>query len=153
MYLQGVRALNMRGTAISRSSLLCRSMLKFINSLLHYLTFEAGFTFLIAPPLATHFPFWDAFAMLQLQCSVFFLSLYPSIFASQLFFSSLLLFLGLLSLFGLGQHNRACYITLPNSEKSFLVIVESDIRLCLQLIPALDTCTLIHYPVGPEGNR
>ncbi|XP_042987945.1 gamma-tubulin complex component 2 isoform X2 [Carya illinoinensis] len=37
---QGVRALNMRGTAISRSSLLCRSMLKFINSLLHYLTFE-----------------------------------------------------------------------------------------------------------------
>ncbi|KAK9939180.1 hypothetical protein M0R45_015886 [Rubus argutus] len=33
-------ALNMRGTAISRSSLLCRSMLKFINSLLHYLTFE-----------------------------------------------------------------------------------------------------------------
>lgn len=40
---QAVRALNMRGTAISRSSLLCRSMLKFINSLLHYLTFEAGF--------------------------------------------------------------------------------------------------------------
>lgn len=37
---QAVRALNMRGTAISRSSLLCRSMLKFINSLLHYLTFE-----------------------------------------------------------------------------------------------------------------
>ncbi|PKI66930.1 hypothetical protein CRG98_012693 [Punica granatum] len=37
---QGVRALNSRGTAISRSSLLCRSMLKFINSLLHYLTFE-----------------------------------------------------------------------------------------------------------------
>ncbi|XP_065876187.1 gamma-tubulin complex component 2 isoform X2 [Euphorbia lathyris] len=37
---QGVRALNMRGTAIPRSSLLCRSMLKFINSLLHYLTFE-----------------------------------------------------------------------------------------------------------------
>ncbi|KAJ8753043.1 hypothetical protein K2173_011811 [Erythroxylum novogranatense] len=37
---QGVRALNMHGTAISRSSLLCRSMLKFINSLLHYLTFE-----------------------------------------------------------------------------------------------------------------
>ncbi|XP_054784068.1 gamma-tubulin complex component 2 isoform X2 [Prosopis cineraria] len=37
---QGVRALNTRGTAISRSSLLCRSMLKFINSLLHYLTFE-----------------------------------------------------------------------------------------------------------------
>ncbi|KAK4577976.1 hypothetical protein RGQ29_028207 [Quercus rubra] len=37
---QGVRALKMRGTAISRSSLLCRSMLKFINSLLHYLTFE-----------------------------------------------------------------------------------------------------------------
>ncbi|AET01346.2 putative gamma-tubulin complex component protein [Medicago truncatula] len=37
---QGVRALNTRGTAISRSSLLCRSMLKFVNSLLHYLTFE-----------------------------------------------------------------------------------------------------------------
>ncbi|KAI4305390.1 hypothetical protein L6164_028760 [Bauhinia variegata] len=37
---QGVRALKTRGTAISRSSLLCRSMLKFINSLLHYLTFE-----------------------------------------------------------------------------------------------------------------
>ncbi|XWS57244.1 hypothetical protein CRYUN_Cryun09bG0157700 [Craigia yunnanensis] len=37
---QGVRALNTRGTAISRSSLLCRSMLRFINSLLHYLTFE-----------------------------------------------------------------------------------------------------------------
>ncbi|XP_047338918.1 gamma-tubulin complex component 2 [Impatiens glandulifera] len=37
---QGVRALNIKGTAISRSSLLCRSMLKFINSLLHYLTFE-----------------------------------------------------------------------------------------------------------------
>ncbi|KAF2286415.1 hypothetical protein GH714_016794 [Hevea brasiliensis] len=37
---QGVRALNMRGTAIPRSALLCRSMLKFINSLLHYLTFE-----------------------------------------------------------------------------------------------------------------
>ncbi|PIA64082.1 hypothetical protein AQUCO_00201403v1 [Aquilegia coerulea] len=37
---QGVRKLKMRGTGISRSSLLCRSMLKFINSLLHYLTFE-----------------------------------------------------------------------------------------------------------------
>ncbi|XP_062082165.1 gamma-tubulin complex component 2 [Humulus lupulus] len=37
---QGVRSLKMRGTAIPRSSLLCRSMLKFINSLLHYLTFE-----------------------------------------------------------------------------------------------------------------
>ncbi|KAL8135041.1 hypothetical protein AgCh_009892 [Apium graveolens] len=37
---QGVRALNMKGTAVSVSSLLCRSMLKFINSLLHYLTFE-----------------------------------------------------------------------------------------------------------------
>ncbi|XP_068662171.1 gamma-tubulin complex component 2 [Aristolochia californica] len=37
---QGVRAHNTFGTAISRSSLLCRSMLKFINSLLHYLTFE-----------------------------------------------------------------------------------------------------------------
>ncbi|KAL9263107.1 Gamma-tubulin complex component 2-like protein, partial [Drosera capensis] len=39
---QGVRAAKMKGTAISRSSLLCRSMLKFINSLLHYLTFEAS---------------------------------------------------------------------------------------------------------------
>ncbi|KAJ6798877.1 gamma-tubulin complex component 2 [Iris pallida] len=37
---QGFRALNTMGTAISRSSILCRSMLKFINSLLHYLTFE-----------------------------------------------------------------------------------------------------------------
>lgn len=37
---QGVRSFKTRGTAISRSSLLCRSMLKFINSLLHYLTFE-----------------------------------------------------------------------------------------------------------------
>uniref|UniRef100_A0A7C9EU04 Gamma-tubulin complex component n=1 Tax=Opuntia streptacantha TaxID=393608 RepID=A0A7C9EU04_OPUST len=37
---QGVRAANLKGTAISRSSLLCRSMLKFMNSLLHYLTFE-----------------------------------------------------------------------------------------------------------------
>ncbi|KAL1819847.1 hypothetical protein ACET3Z_014716 [Daucus carota] len=37
---QGIRALNMKGTAVSVSSLLCRSMLKFINSLLHYLTFE-----------------------------------------------------------------------------------------------------------------
>ncbi|MBA0641871.1 hypothetical protein Goklo_026364, partial [Gossypium klotzschianum] len=45
---QGVRALNSHGTAISRSSLLCRSMLRFINSLLHYLTFEAGF-FVLEP--------------------------------------------------------------------------------------------------------
>lgn len=37
---QGIRVLNMKGTAVSVSSLLCRSMLKFINSLLHYLTFE-----------------------------------------------------------------------------------------------------------------
>ncbi|CAL1389984.1 unnamed protein product [Linum trigynum] len=37
---QGVRVLKIQGTAISRSSLLCRSMLKFIHSLLHYLTFE-----------------------------------------------------------------------------------------------------------------
>ncbi|CAK9146768.1 unnamed protein product [Ilex paraguariensis] len=37
---QGVRALDIQGTAISASSLLCRSMLKFINSLVHYLTFE-----------------------------------------------------------------------------------------------------------------
>lgn len=34
----------MHGTAISVSSLLCRSMLKFINSLLHYLTSEASLT-------------------------------------------------------------------------------------------------------------
>ncbi|XP_044483375.1 gamma-tubulin complex component 2 [Mangifera indica] len=37
---QGIRAFNTNGTAISRSSLLCRSMLKFISSFLHYLTFE-----------------------------------------------------------------------------------------------------------------
>ncbi|XP_028125714.1 gamma-tubulin complex component 2-like isoform X2 [Camellia sinensis] len=37
---QGVCAVNTKGTAISRSSLLCRSLLKFINSLLHYLKFE-----------------------------------------------------------------------------------------------------------------
>eukprot|EP00262_Sarcandra_glabra_P005396 TRINITY_DN16927_c0_g1_i2.p1 TRINITY_DN16927_c0_g1~~TRINITY_DN16927_c0_g1_i2.p1 ORF type:complete len:676 (-),score=109.98 TRINITY_DN16927_c0_g1_i2:217-2073(-) len=37
---QGVRAHNTLGTAISQSSLLCRCMLKFISSLLHYLTFE-----------------------------------------------------------------------------------------------------------------
>ncbi|KAK1323412.1 hypothetical protein QJS10_CPA02g00644 [Acorus calamus] len=37
---QGFRSFNTLGTAITRSSLLCRSMLKFINSLLHYLTFE-----------------------------------------------------------------------------------------------------------------
>lgn len=37
---QGVRKAKMKGTAITRSSLLCRSMLKFINSYLHYLTFE-----------------------------------------------------------------------------------------------------------------
>ncbi|GAB2229163.1 hypothetical protein Droror1_Dr00023299 [Drosera rotundifolia] len=37
---QGVRAAKTKGPAICRSSLLCRSMLKFINSLLHYLTFE-----------------------------------------------------------------------------------------------------------------
>ncbi|XP_074292380.1 gamma-tubulin complex component 2 [Silene latifolia] len=37
---QGVRAAKIKGTAVSRSSLLCRSMLKFMNSLLHYLTFE-----------------------------------------------------------------------------------------------------------------
>lgn len=130
MYLQGVRALNMRGTAISRSSLLCRSMLKFINSLLHYLTFEAGFTFLIAPcPLLPRiFPFG-----MPLPC---YSSSVVLFFASQLFFSSLLLLVGLLSLLGLCLQNRACYTTLPNSEKSFLVIVESDTRLCLQLIPA-----------------
>ncbi|XP_020876265.1 gamma-tubulin complex component 2 isoform X1 [Arabidopsis lyrata subsp. lyrata] len=37
---QGIRSMNSKGTAIPRSSLLCRSMLKFISSLLHYLTFE-----------------------------------------------------------------------------------------------------------------
>jgi gamma-tubulin complex component 2 len=37
---QGIRSMNSKGTAILRSSLLCRSMLKFISSLLHYLTFE-----------------------------------------------------------------------------------------------------------------
>ncbi|KAG6419741.1 hypothetical protein SASPL_116253 [Salvia splendens] len=41
--LQGLRRLDKQGIAISVSSLLCRNMLKFINSLLHYLTFEAGF--------------------------------------------------------------------------------------------------------------
>lgn len=37
---QGFRSCNVLGTAILRSSILCRSMLKFIGSLLHYLTFE-----------------------------------------------------------------------------------------------------------------
>ncbi|KAM0001296.1 putative gamma-tubulin complex component protein [Helianthus debilis subsp. tardiflorus] len=37
---QGARARDRHGTAISTSSILCRNMLKFINSLLHYLTFE-----------------------------------------------------------------------------------------------------------------
>ncbi|XP_047976026.1 gamma-tubulin complex component 2 isoform X1 [Salvia hispanica] len=37
---QGLRRLDKQGIAISVSSLLCRNMLKFINSLLHYLTFE-----------------------------------------------------------------------------------------------------------------
>ncbi|KAL3523242.1 hypothetical protein ACH5RR_016076 [Cinchona calisaya] len=37
---QGVRRLDMQGIAIAVSSLLCRNMLKFINSLVHYLTFE-----------------------------------------------------------------------------------------------------------------
>ncbi|XP_020084686.1 gamma-tubulin complex component 2-like [Ananas comosus] len=37
---QGFRSFSMLGTPILRSSILCRSMLKFINSLLHYLTFE-----------------------------------------------------------------------------------------------------------------
>ncbi|KAI0511838.1 hypothetical protein KFK09_012470 [Dendrobium nobile] len=37
---QGFRSCNILGTTILRSSNLCRSMLKFINSLLHYLTFE-----------------------------------------------------------------------------------------------------------------
>ncbi|KAH0888393.1 hypothetical protein HID58_050822, partial [Brassica napus] len=39
---KGIRSMNSNGTAIRRSSLLCRSMLKFISSLLHYLTFEAS---------------------------------------------------------------------------------------------------------------
>ncbi|KAJ0080147.1 hypothetical protein Patl1_23964 [Pistacia atlantica] len=42
---QGIRGFNTNGTAISRSSLLCRSMLKFISSFLHYLTFEAVLCF------------------------------------------------------------------------------------------------------------
>ncbi|OIT18841.1 gamma-tubulin complex component 2, partial [Nicotiana attenuata] len=46
---QGLRKLDMQGTTVSVSSLLCRNMLKFINSLLHYLTFEASFT----PPQET----------------------------------------------------------------------------------------------------
>ncbi|KAI5678901.1 hypothetical protein M9H77_09851 [Catharanthus roseus] len=37
---QGARRLDMQGIAISVSSLLCRSMLRFINSFVHYLTFE-----------------------------------------------------------------------------------------------------------------
>ncbi|KAL3838506.1 hypothetical protein ACJIZ3_023097 [Penstemon smallii] len=37
---QGLRRRDMQGISISVSSLLCRNMLKFINSLLHYLTFE-----------------------------------------------------------------------------------------------------------------
>ncbi|WOK94035.1 gamma-tubulin complex component 2 [Canna indica] len=37
---QGFRAVKILKTPILRSSILCRSMLKFINSLLHYLTFE-----------------------------------------------------------------------------------------------------------------
>ncbi|KAB1203437.1 Gamma-tubulin complex component 2 [Morella rubra] len=60
---QGVRALNMRGTAISRSSLLCRSMLKFINSLLHYLTSEEtstgpAFSYFSAPCSQVLEPNW-----------------------------------------------------------------------------------------------
>ncbi|KMZ72410.1 putative Gamma-tubulin complex component [Zostera marina] len=37
---QGFRMINIVGTVISGSSILCRNMIKFINSLLHYLTFE-----------------------------------------------------------------------------------------------------------------
>ncbi|XP_073010454.1 gamma-tubulin complex component 2 [Typha latifolia] len=37
---QGFRSFKILGTPILRSSILCRSMIKFINSLLHYLTFE-----------------------------------------------------------------------------------------------------------------
>ncbi|KAL5193745.1 Gamma-tubulin complex component 2 [Glycine soja] len=58
---QGVRALNTRETAISRSSLLCRSMLKFINSLLHYLTFEASLIFLSTFMLL----FWASFNLTE----------------------------------------------------------------------------------------
>ncbi|CAN7034673.1 unnamed protein product [Brassica oleracea var. botrytis] len=44
---QGIRSMNSNGTAIRRSSLLCRSMLKFISSLLNYLTFEASSEFFL----------------------------------------------------------------------------------------------------------
>uniref|UniRef100_I1R2Y3 Gamma-tubulin complex component n=1 Tax=Oryza glaberrima TaxID=4538 RepID=I1R2Y3_ORYGL len=37
---QGFRSVKILGTPVLRSSILCRSMLKFVNSLLHYLTFE-----------------------------------------------------------------------------------------------------------------
>ncbi|EMS52405.1 Gamma-tubulin complex component 2 [Triticum urartu] len=37
---KGFRSVKILGTPILRSSILCRSMLKFVNSLLHYLTFE-----------------------------------------------------------------------------------------------------------------
>ncbi|AQK44600.1 Gamma-tubulin complex component 2 [Zea mays] len=37
---QAFRSVKILGTPILRSSILCRSMLKFVNSLLHYLTFE-----------------------------------------------------------------------------------------------------------------
>jgi gamma-tubulin complex component 2 len=37
---QVFRSVKILGTPILRSSILCRSMLKFVNSLLHYLTFE-----------------------------------------------------------------------------------------------------------------
>uniref|UniRef100_A0A0D3FXL2 Gamma-tubulin complex component n=1 Tax=Oryza barthii TaxID=65489 RepID=A0A0D3FXL2_9ORYZ len=36
----GFRSVKILGTPVLRSSILCRSMLKFVNSLLHYLTFE-----------------------------------------------------------------------------------------------------------------
>ncbi|KAG5376690.1 hypothetical protein IGI04_041286 [Brassica rapa subsp. trilocularis] len=46
---QGIRSMNSNGTAICRSSLLYRSMLKFISSLLHYLTFEASLIVVLEP--------------------------------------------------------------------------------------------------------
>ncbi|KAH0907193.1 hypothetical protein HID58_039020 [Brassica napus] len=46
---KGIRSMNSNGTAICRSSLLYRSMLKFISSLLHYLTFEASLIVVLEP--------------------------------------------------------------------------------------------------------
>ncbi|KAK6144930.1 hypothetical protein DH2020_021750 [Rehmannia glutinosa] len=62
---KGLRRLDMQGIAISVSSLLCRNMLKFINSLLHYLTFEAGWQLVWVKPESTYLrqvlePNWHA---------------------------------------------------------------------------------------------